>query len=383
MTNKRDKAALMVTWAAPSVFSGAGKQAVRLTRRLRERGREVVVFSGDRESWLPRRVEENGVPIVRWPTRAWTPRIEKVLLSASLAIHLLAHPRRYHVVHLHGLMYLLRVLRPLRRALGFSIVYKPTMCGKDDAERVRDTAGPRVLGAVDRWICIAQPFYDAALAAGVPEDRLVRVPNGIDFERFRPLPQQKRSSVRRGLGVDESETLWVTVGALIPRKRIDLIVEAWGTLPEPRPRLAIIGPTDARSTAHPVYSGSIIERVNENGLKGSVVFLGQRSDVPEVLGAADGFVFASRQEGLPNAVIEALASGLPVVTTAFESVDDVLGAANGHMRVVDPDPGSLAEGVAAASRPGQAPPALLRDYDLETIVARYEALYDELLATGA
>ena len=380
---RRRKKVLMVTWAAPPVFSGAGKQAIRLTRRLRESGRDVVVFSGDLRARVPRRAMYDGVPVFGWPTRRWTKRSEKVLLSIGLALHLLRRPRTYGVVHLHGLPYLLRTLRVLRPLLGLSVVYKATMCGKDDATRVRAVAGDGVVAAVDRWICISQPFYESAQAAGIPPQRMLRVPNAIDFEHFRPLPSPERAAVRKELGLSDSRPLWVTIGTAIPRKRIHLIVEAWAQIGEPRPQLVVVGPVDPGAGADPAYVEALERQVREFRLEDSVAFLGERSDVARVLGAADGFVFASRQEGLPNAVIEALATALPVVTTPFESVQDVRAVANGRMRVTEPDAATLAAEVQASAAPGEIPDALLRDYDLNTIVRRYEALYDELCARSS
>src|SRR4051794_36331029 len=97
---------LMVAALAPPEYSGAGLQAWRLALRLRARGADVRLFAS-RPAGAPRERADEWV--VRWPVpRGRGARLEKAALSVGLALHLLCHPRRYRVVHLHGSYYLLR-----------------------------------------------------------------------------------------------------------------------------------------------------------------------------------------------------------------------------------------------------------------------------------
>jgi glycosyltransferase involved in cell wall biosynthesis len=306
--------------------------------------------------------------------------MQKLLFSVAVLLHLIAHPRRYAVVHLHGAFFVLRTLRLIKPMLRFRVVYKATMVGLDDAVRVRDVRGAAFLAVVDCWACIAAPLAAAARKAGVARDRILQVPNGIDLDLFLPRPQQ-RAACRRALGLPETETIWTTIGAVVPRKGHDLLVEAWLELPTPRPWLLIVGPLESPTDGDADYVRALTTRIQELGLSGAVRLVGERSDIPELLAASDGFVFASAHEGLPNAMLEALSVGLPVVTTAFEAVEDVRTLAPGRVTVVARSAFVIAGAVRRQSTrsPANEPSAKLRALDLETVADRYASAYAELI----
>jgi glycosyltransferase involved in cell wall biosynthesis len=123
------------------------------------------------------------------------------------------------------------------------------------------------------------------------------------------------------------------------------------------------------------------------GLNDRVVFTGPREDVASVLSALDVFVLTSHTEGLPNAVMEAMAAGLPVVATRAGGTDELVEeAVTGHL--VEPGDGpALSEKVAALLRDpdarlrmGQAGLRRIeREFSIERMVERTVALYDEVL----
>ena len=226
---RRPRRVLMVARLAPPEFTGAGLQAVKLAAALRRDGWAATVLTTDAHAVRPRRAELDGVPIVRWPVRRRTTRVEKFLFSAAVALHLLAHPRRYAVVHLHGAYYVLRTLALLKPLLGFRVVYKATLCGNDDARCIVANRGSGILDTVDRWACVSGPIEEAARDAGIDDNAILRVSNGVDLEQVKPLSLEERAVMRREFGVADKGLLWTTVGAIARRKRIDLLVEAWAT----------------------------------------------------------------------------------------------------------------------------------------------------------
>jgi glycosyltransferase involved in cell wall biosynthesis len=263
--------------------------------------------------------------------------------------------------------------------LRFRVVYKATMVGLDDASCARDVRGAAFLEVVDRWACIAEPLAAAACDAGVREERILRVPNGIDFALFRPAGRRKAER-RRALGLPETGSIWATTGAIVPRKGHDLLIEAWHELSEPRPLLLIIGPLRTPTDRDAGYVRAVTTRIEEFALSEVVKLIGERSDVPDLLAACDGFVFASRHEGLPNAVLEALAVGLPVVTTTFESVEDVRTLAPDRVIVVDSSAQAIADAVGRSPVPVADMPKSLGALSFELVADRYAVAYGELLA---
>jgi glycosyltransferase involved in cell wall biosynthesis len=366
----------MVARLAPPDFSGAGTQAARLSGQLMRYGIDVRMLATTGYTWRPVTGDlPGGVAITRWPAPRRPSQRQKAMFVFGLAAHLLAHPRRYDIVHVHGAMYVLRLLRILKPALGLRLVYKATMCGMDDARRVAAVGGPAVVDAIDRWACIASPIAEATRSVGVPDRRIAEISNAVDVDRFRPLAPDERRAVRASLGVASGQRLVVTVGAVIARKRQRLLVAALARMPEPRPVLLIAGPLDYDEP----YVASLRDDVRALGLQDTVRLLGARDDVPRLLGAGDAFAFASHHEGSPNAVLEALAAGLPVVSTVFESVVDVARLAPDRVTVVAEEPDTIARALATTPAPGELPDTV-RALSLDAIAARYARLYDDLMA---
>src|SRR5207245_1744861 len=124
--------------------------------------------------------------------------------------------------------------------------------------------------------------------------------------------------------------LWLAVGRLEEQKGLDVLIAAWALLPEPRPCLWIAGDGSRRAD---LEAGA-----RSLGLEGAVRFLGAMPDARPLYDAADGFVLSSRQEGMPLALLEAMAAGLPVVATTVEGVSEATGAGDVARLVPPEDP---------------------------------------------
>lgn len=214
------------------------------------------------------------------------------------------------------------------------------------------------------------------------------IPNGVDLGRFRPPREQERARLRRELGLPPGQTLVVSIGAVSARKGSDLMVTAWQRLAAEHPGgcLAIIGPRREPNGGDRLFQARL-DALLADGDAGRIRFLGERRDVERYLRAADAFVFASRKEGMPNAVLEAMASGLPVVTTPFQGLSENFGTPGREFLLVDRDVEALAGGLrhclaspALAQRLGQAARDwVARHLDLEICLDRYATLYRGLL----
>lgn len=169
-----------------------------------------------------------------------------------------------------------------------------------------------------------------------PAEAIHVVHNGI-----RPpaaVPGEERAAVRAELGAPPGVPLIAGVGHVYPRKGFDLLIDAFAALPGREGRLAIVG-----SGPH---EAELRERAERLGVADRVLWPGFRSDVPRVLAASDVFALSSRNEGMANVVLEAMAVGTPVVATDISGVRYALGAGAGEAPagwIVPPeDPAALA-----------------------------------------
>ena len=165
--------------------------------------------------------------------------------------------------------------------------------------------------AVSSWT--GRPIH----VAGVPRERIIPVLNGIDVSAWDPATVDG-DTVRREFGVEPGDTVLVTVAQLVAWKRQAMLVEAFRRVAEKRPRtrLLIVGKELAPPTAagEISYTEQLRRLVAESGLEGKVVLTGRRSDVREILAAADIFTLPSVGDPCALAHIEAMAMAKPIVT---------------------------------------------------------------------
>jgi glycosyltransferase involved in cell wall biosynthesis len=149
----------------------------------------------------------------------------------------------------------------------------------------------------------------------VPGRRLHVVPNGIPLSPFGPRAAESRALIRRELGIGAEAFVVGSVGRLAKEKDYPALVGALAGTLSKRVQLVLVGEGDARRE---------IEAAIPPALAPYVKLTGERRDVPALLASFDLFVLASRTEGLPLAVPEAMASSLPIVATAVGGLPSVV-----------------------------------------------------------
>ncbi len=171
----------------------------------------------------------------------------------------------------------------------------------------------------------------------VAESRLCVIPNGIALERFRPDPAA-RGRLRAELGIGPECWVAGTVGRLATEKNQALLLRAAAPLVGPGARLVVVGD----GPLLPALS----QLASSLGIAPFVHLLGARRDVPDVLNALDVFVLCSDTEGLPLVLPEAMATGLPVVSTSVGGIPTVIEEGETGFLVPAGDEGALRERLA-------------------------------------
>lgn len=159
---------------------------------------------------------------------------------------------------------------------------------------------------------VAEALKRVAVALGIPPDKIEVIGNGVDTQRFRPLDRQ---SSRAQLDLPADVPILISVGGLVERKGFHRVIAQLPTLIERWPNLIylIVGGPSAEGNNRPELEALAVQL----GVEAHVRFLGAVApdQLAAPLSAADIFILATRNEGWANVFLEAMACGLPVVTT--------------------------------------------------------------------
>jgi glycosyltransferase involved in cell wall biosynthesis len=161
----------------------------------------------------------------------------------------------------------------------------------------------------DHIVAVSSPIHEELLRNRVPHHKLSRITNGIDVRPFRDVSELDRQRVKESLNLPMDATVVGMVGSLTVEKGHIVAVQAFARMHAdvPKAHLAIVG-------SGPQHS-AVTDEIERHGLSDRVTLCGRRSDIPAVMQAFDVFAMPSLQEGLPIALLEAMASGLPVVAS--------------------------------------------------------------------
>ncbi len=180
----------------------------------------------------------------------------------------------------------------------------------------------------------------AVEALGIPPERVTVIERGRDPRRLGEGGPARRRSSRAALGLDDDAEVLVTAGRQEFQKGHRILLEAMAILASARPRAILMM---AGREGH--ASAELEELGRRIGLGDRIRFLGQRTDVPDLLAAGDIFVFPSLYEGFGGAVIEAMALGLPVVASDLEALREVVEPDHSAILVPPGSPGELASAI--------------------------------------
>ncbi len=361
---------------------GAERMSVHLMRDLSRRDFKVAAISlfGRMGTDLEDLLAESKVPT--WyldkrpgPDPKMVPRIARVLKAF-----------RPHVIHTH------------RHALSYALLpafyYKvPVIVHTVHSMAEYDMAGNEIHKKAARLIhrvafkrrvvpvAIAREVAQSLTSVyGVPE--VSSVPNGIPVEAF-GKPKVGRETWRTREGFGQENVLFVCLAGLRPVKNHSLLLEAFSQGPastDPRAHLLLVGAGDLRD--------ELEKKARTLGLGARVSFMGLRADIPEVLSAADVFVLSSDWEGNPLSVMEAMAAGIPVISTAVGGVPELVEEGKSGLLVPRGDVSALARAMSLLAKDRElrgdmgraAYERAVQRFDLRAMTEAYANLYESALA---
>jgi glycosyltransferase involved in cell wall biosynthesis len=359
----------------PAPTGGAEHQAQLQAEELARRGHEVHVVCPRWPGGVAGPI--NGVQVHRLFSITRRP-FRHVSYLASLALYLIVSLRRFDLVHVHLANLQADLAAVICRLLGRPLYVKVAAGGKfGDVQRMGRVAWlTRHFGLrnANRVQVLSEEIAAELRGIGVEPRRLLHIPNGLDVERFRPADAATRVELRRRLSLPEDAVIVLFVGRLSTQKGVHDLYHVWQTT-KPNATLVLVG------SRHTV--GAMDELPETPG----VIVRDFTPNIVDYYHAADVFVLPSYAEGMSNAMLEAMACGLPSVATRIGAADEMVqDGSNGYL-MQPGDREKLASSLGAliddaamrAAFSERAAAAIREQFSERAVVDRIEAAYDEML----
>ncbi len=368
-----DRHRVLLVAAATSTAGGGEHHVADLLRRMPGHGFDLSLLcpsGGD----LAVLAESLGVPMVNAPVDSALP------IGGIRAVRATVADLQPHVVHAHGsrAAFYARLSDPLAAQ---RCIYTVHGIHADKAgSPVRRTFALGVERALRSrtalFVCVCESDCEKGSKLRLLEpERAEVVHNGIEM-----LEPVEAGALRSELGINERVPLVLSVGRFHEQKDQRTLIEAWARVSArfPSAVLALIG------------SGPLEDKLrdlaNERSVAHSLYFVSPRPDLRQAYADANAFVLSSRWEGLPYVVLEAMAHGLPVVSTAVDGIPEAVGDRKTGLLVPPGEPRTLAEALMwaiaepeKAARLGAAGKArVAADFGLDKMVEKVAALYREV-----
>jgi glycosyltransferase involved in cell wall biosynthesis len=238
-----------------------------------------------------------------------------------------------------------------------------------------------VLPLYDRVVALASSHAEyLENEEGIPGDKIVVIHNGVDISRFAPVGSApEKTRLREEFGIPESVFVVTIVAALRPEKNHEMLLRSAAELSESGYLFLVVGEGGEEQRLR--------ELAQELSLGDTIRFMGRRSDIPDILSASDLFVLCSHPvvETFPLSVLEAMSSGLPVLSTRVGSIETILEEGREGLLIEPGDQKALIDTIRAlrGDEPGRsgarARTKVVERFSLEGMVERYAKLFTGIL----
>lgn len=376
---------LMYTAYLDPEYSGAALQALTLASELRRRGHHVE-FVTNRWPGLAESTMVQGFAVRRLETGRLRKHRE-FRLWLNLARYVWSRRHDFDFLHSHGAYYTHAFIGPLARMLGLKSLVKASLAQDDLVGLSGSTVGAIhrfMLRRVSACVAISRELAQEFAAGGIEPKRIHYVPNGVDVDRFRPAAPEDVPGIRAHLGLPADRPIVLFVGVLDPRKNILWLAERWvehdafgtGAL------LLAVGPQGRDDP-----DGRLRSRLADMARTHPHLFALHdfHTDVAPYYQCASALVLPSNKEGLPNVVLEAMATALPCVAACASGSRELIVDGDTGFTYAPGEVKALAQAIHCALAPeGRAMGAngrrMARErYAVRIVADQYESLYAQVL----
>jgi glycosyltransferase involved in cell wall biosynthesis len=327
----------------PPHIGGLENHVEVLSQEQGKLGHDVSVLTSTSGGTLPGGLWENGIRVRR--LRSF--KLGDDTLPLGMFRTLMRENGTNDIVHLHGHLFYSTTLGAMHRRLHgaptvmtFHGDYKAVTPAGRWMKRVRDlTQGPIILNSLDGMIALTRFDKARLMAMGMDEGRISIVPNGVDLDVFQPVDAGARNEFRERFGVPEDAPMLLFLGKLLEQKGFLDLLRAMPRVLEqvPDAHLMVLGEGPDLPRGR--------QMVRREGIGNFVTFAGRMccDDLVTAYGAAQVVTLPSHSEGMPLVILEAAATGRPVVATSVSGIPEFVEEGKTGSLVPPSDPESLSD----------------------------------------
>jgi glycosyltransferase involved in cell wall biosynthesis len=322
------------------VVGGGETQARALAEGLVAQGLEVMVLTRRSDASLEKTERYGEVTVYRLPPTGHQ-HLKKWGLLLTSFIALIRLRRRYDLIFVSGYRVVGVAAVLVSRLFGKACVLKADSQGEMSGDffaaglaraglrpsswLFRSMLGlrNRILMHADAFVAISTAVAAELTAEGVDASAIKMIPNSVDACRFSPVTPHEKETLRRKLGLPLGDRIVIYTGRLVSYKGLPLLLDVWQAIQEQNDHVQLLLVGSGGLDIHNCEA-ELRAYVEDNGMRASVRFTGSVDNVQELLQAADIFVLPTENEAFGISLIEAMACGLPVISTSVGGVTDIL-----------------------------------------------------------
>jgi len=369
--------------------NGQASFTIQLAESLAQRGNQVMVITPSNQM-RPFSSIQNGVRVEMISALHASLIHPSIYITPLPTIHIrkLMHEFQPDVVHIQDHYFLCNAAVNEARKINALVIGTNHFLPENLLPFLRKFPNIQYFLSIPLWKMMLTVFNKldmattpSGTAARILREQQIHIPvraisNGVDTDRFHPLPQANRTGIRRKYDLAPELPLFLYIGRLDGEKRLDTLLEAVALLPEKNFQLAIGG--------NGLYEQTLRKHVQTLGLEGRVVFIGfvQPADLPSLYNSADIFVMPSPEELQSIATLEAMACGRPVLAADARALPElVTPGVNGYLFERN-NPEAAAHGMDRLLRErekwdamGQASFKYAQEHSLKNTISHFEDSY--------
>lgn len=284
-----------------------------------------------------------------------TGRLSRLLWMIRLLLYVRKFHKDYDIIHVHILWWGSLLLAKWAKKNGIPSIYESVLLDADTPGSIKEEKlgglKLRLLKSFTSILAISDYLAVDYKSNGFQNDQVVVLPNSVDTEIFHPLSSiNERIALREKHQLPLDAIILIFVGSLIYRKGVDILLDGFIDISKQikQATLLLVGPCrkDENPSLDEAFIADLRDKAEKLNIGSKVIFYGIQNDreiLSELYRSSDIFTFLSRQEGLGNVVLEAMASGLPIVVSDLPVLKNIVSHRETGLLVPVADPQSFAE----------------------------------------